>query len=225
MRAKFVVFAQGRTGSTLLGDLLRSSPDVFFGDEILARRVRSTRLAAERMRLRHARHAAGFHVKIYQLTDVQGVDDVGGWLRSMRRGGWRVIALRRENVLRHVLSNVAAISANRYDDRSGSPAPVKLDVDVADLLTWMRRRVALAADEATALTGVEHLALSYEQDLQDPACWPGTMQRVFGHLDLPAVPVSSTLSRLNVGSLRDLITNYDEVKSALAETEFAPHLD
>ena len=44
MPAKFILFAQGRTGSTLLGDLLRSHADVYFGDEILSTEVTSPRL-------------------------------------------------------------------------------------------------------------------------------------------------------------------------------------
>jgi LPS sulfotransferase NodH len=225
MRSKFVLFAQGRTGSTLLGDLLRSHPAVFFGDEVLQARVRSTRVAVERLRWRHARHAVGFHVKIYQLTDDQGISDPGAWLRAMHRRGWRLVYLRRENLLRHVLSNMTAQAVNRYEDRDGAGDDVQVHVDPAELVHWMNVRQQFGRDEVTALVGLPHLALSYERDLQDSTTWDATMQRVFGHLDLDPVPVATTLRRQNAAALADLIANYADVESALTGTEFARFLD
>lgn len=225
MRSKFVLFAQGRTGSTLLGDLLRSHPDVYFGEEALGSRVVSTRLVIERMRWRHARHAVGFHVKIYQLTDDQGIADPGAWLRGLHRHGWRVITLRRDNVLRHVLSNMTAHAANRYEDREGTGGNGAMHVEPSELIHWMNVRQQVGQDEAAALDGIPHLALSYEADLADAPCWPATMQRVFAHLDLDAVPVATNLHRQNPGALADVIANYGEVKSALTGTEFAHFLD
>jgi hypothetical protein len=222
---KFVVFAQGRTGSTLLGDLLGQHPEVYFGHEVLQQRVPSPRVVIERMRFRHARHVVGFHVKIYQLTDTQRIANPHAWLRNLNRCGWSVVALRRENVLRHVLSNMTAIAGDRYDDRSGAPSRVTPTVDVDDLLTWMRRRVELGRDEAAVLDGIPHLSLTYEDDLQDASSWPATTERVFSFLDLPPAPVTSTLSRLNSGALADLIANHAEIKAALTGTEFARYLD
>jgi len=225
MPQKFLLFAQGRTGSTLLGDLLGGHPDVFFGHEIFQQRVRSPQLQVAWLRGRHARHVVGFHVKIYQLTDTQGVADPGAWLRRMSSRGWRVVTLRRENLLRHVLSNMTAQAGNRYDDRSGAPAPVRLHVDADHLLHWMGKREQVGIDEERALEGVPHLALTYETDLQDPLTWPVTTARVFTDLGLSPAPVTSTLSRLNAGSLADLIDNVDEIKSALTATRFAHFLD
>jgi hypothetical protein len=220
MPGKFVLFAQGRTGSTLLGDLLGSHPDVLFANEILSSPVRSTRLRTDWLRWRHARHVVGFHVKIYQLTDSQGIADPGAWLRRLHSRGWQVITLRRDNLLRHVLSNITAEAANRYDDRSGAPAPVRLHVDPEHLLYWMGKREQVGLDEQRALVGVPHLGLTYETDLQDPADWAATTARVFAALGLASTPVSSTLSRLNSGGLADILENLDEIKSALTGTRY-----
>jgi hypothetical protein len=225
MPGKFVLFAQGRTGSTLLGELLGSHPDVFFANEIFQVRVRSTRLHAAWLPARHARHVVGFHVKIYQLTDLQRVADPGAWLRGIHGRGWQVIALRRTNLLRHVLSNMTAMAADRYSDRSGATAAAKLHVDPDHLIEWMGKRKQVGLDEEHALDGVPHLALTYEDDLQDPATWAATTARAFAHLGLSAVPVATNLRRQNTGSLADLIANVDEVKSVLTGTEYAPFLD
>jgi LPS sulfotransferase NodH len=227
MRAKFVLFAQGRTGSTLLGDLLRSHPEIYFADELLSSPVRSPRFASARTRWRHARHAVGFHVKIYQLSDVQGITDAGGWLRGMHGHGWRVIALRRENLLRQVLSNMTAQVTNRYEDRSRENEFVRVRpyVDPDELLHWIGVRAAVGADEAAALDGVPHLPLTYEHDLQDSSTWQPTMERAFAYLDLPPVQVATNLRRQNDGELSTLIANYDEVRRAVEPTEYARYLD
>jgi hypothetical protein len=222
---KFVLFAQGRTGSTLLGDLLGDHPEVFFGHEIFQQPVRSTRWELAWLQGRHARHVVGFHVKIYQLTDVQGVADAGAWLRRLHRRGWQVIALRRENLLRHVLSNMTALAADRYSDRSGQPGPGKLHVDPDHLVHWMGVREQVGRAEERALEGIPHLALTYEHDLQDPGVWDTTSARAFEYLGLSAVPVSTNLRRQNVGGLPDLIENLAEVEGALHGTAYAKFLD
>ncbi|MBV9873069.1 MAG: hypothetical protein JO214_20840 [Frankiaceae bacterium] len=222
---KFLLFAQGRTGSTLLGDLLDQHPAIHFGHEILAEPVRSPRSTIERLRFRHARHVVGFHVKIYQLTDQQGIANVRGWLRNLSRCGWQVISLRRENVLRHVLSNITAIERDSYHDRSGAGADRgAVMVDIPDLLHWMNRRIELAADEAAALADVPHHPLTYEHDLQEAAAWPATMAGVFEYLDLEPLEVSSALRRTNPGPLPRLITNYGEVAAAVTSAGYARYL-
>ena len=138
-----------------------------------------------------------------------------------------MISLRRENLLRHVLSNMTAQAANRYEERAGSANRVRIrpHVDPSELEHWMSVRANVGAREAAALDGVKHLSLSYEKDLQDPGSWRWTTQQVFAHLDLPPVEVATTLQKQNAGPLSDLIANYDEVIAALSGTEYAAYLD
>jgi hypothetical protein len=223
---KYVLFAQGRTGSTLLGELIASHPRAFFADEILRAKVPATRMWAEAERRRHPREVFGFHVKIYQLTDVQGVRDPTAWLRGMHRHGWRVIALRRRNLLRHVLSNMTITATGTVHDRSGtSGGAAGLTVDPAELVYWMEQRARVGAAEDTALREVPHVALTYEDDLADPERWADAAGRVFAHLGLDPAPVTTTLRRRNPGRLTELIANYDEVAAALAGAPYGQYLD
>src|SRR5581483_11558024 len=160
----FVLFAQGRSGSTLLGELLACHPDVVFADEILAAPVSSTYRRAASLRWRHPRHVVGFHVKIYHLTEVQHVADPGEWLGTMHSRGWRIVALQRENLLRQVLSNMTAQARDRYHERGAADDRAPLHVNPDDLVHWMRVRAETAAAERRALAGVPHLALRYEPD-------------------------------------------------------------
>jgi hypothetical protein len=222
---KYVLFAQGRTGSTLLGELLGSHPDVVFADEILRAKVQSTWLWTEGRRRRQPEKVFGFHVKIYQLTDVQGIADPASWLGTMHRRGWRVIALRRRNLVRHVLSNMAITATGTVHDRSGEGRRDPLRVDPAELVHWVRLREQVGRDEQAALRDVPHLSFIYEDDLTQPAVWEVTTRRAFAHLGVEPMPVSTSLHRRNEGSLAELIANYAEVASALHGTAYEHFLE
>jgi hypothetical protein len=222
---KWVLFAQGRTGSTLFGELLGSHPDVVFADEILEARVRLPRLWVEGRRRRHPAKVFGFHVKIYQLTDVQGVADPGAWLARMHGAGWRVLALHRRNVLRHVLSNMTIAATGTVHDRTGDGRAAALTVDPEELIHWMRVRTTVRAAEQAALDRVPHETFVYEDDLADSAAWTATTQRAFAYLGLAPAPVSVDLRRRNAGRLEDLVANYAEVAAAVRRSEFAGHLE
>jgi hypothetical protein len=223
--AKFVLFAQGRTGSTLFGELLASHSDVFFADEILRAKVTSTALWTSGMRHRHRHRVYGFHVKIYQLADVQGIHDAGRWLHRMHQRGWKVLALRRRNLLRHVLSNMTIQATGRVHDRSGAVGHMQLDVDPGHVLHWMRVRDQVGQDEARALAGIPHEPFVYEDDLADAAVWQATADRAFHRLGVASAPVATALHRRNPTELRELVANYDELAQALSGTPYAVHLD
>jgi LPS sulfotransferase NodH len=225
MSAKFVLFAQGRTGSTLLGELLGSHPDVYFADEILAEPVASVDRALADLARGHSQDVVGFHVKIYQLTDTQGVGDVGAWLRGVVADGWRLITLRRDNLLRQVLSNLAADAAGRFHDRSGGATDVRLRVDPSVLVHWMEVREQVGAAEDAALGDLPRLSLAYERDLLDSAAWAATASHCFSYLGLSTAPVTTSLRRLNSGALADLVENVADVTSALTGTRFEQFLD
>jgi LPS sulfotransferase NodH len=222
---KYVVFAQGRTGSTLLGDLIGSHPAAMFADEILQAKVVSTRAWVEGQRRGHASKVFGFHVKIYQLTDVQGVRDPARWLRDLHTRGWRVVALRRRNLLRHVLSNMAITATGVTHHRTSDASRELLTVDPAELLHWMQQRERVGGQEREALDGVPHVALTYEDDLLDADAWPATAAGVFAHLGLDAAPVDTSLRRTNPGRLDQLVANVEEVAAALRGTPYEQFLD
>jgi hypothetical protein len=222
-RRQCVLFAQGRTGSTLFGELLDSHPQVKFAHEILRAKVPSTRLWVAGERRRFPDRVYGFHVKIYQLTE-QGVSDPGRWLRRLSDDGWTVLALRRRNLLRHVLSNMTINVTGVTHDRLGRQR-TKQRVDPAELVEWIGKRDGVGRQEQEILADLPHEQFVYEDDLQDSSCWAATMTRAFTFLGLEPVPVQTTLHRRNPGRLADLIDNYDEVAEAVTHAGYAEFLD
>lgn len=220
---KCVLFAQGRTGSTLFGELLDSHPDVKFAHEILRAKVPSTHLWVAGERRRFPERVYGFHVKIYQLTE-QGVSDPGRWVRRLSERGWTILALRRRNLLRHVLSNMTIKTTGVTHDRLGRER-TKQKVHPPELVEWIGKRQEVGRQEQAILAELPHEQFVYEDDLQDSSRWEATTSRAFSFLGLDPVPVQTTLHRRNPGRLPDLIENYDEVAEAVTAAGYAEFLD
>lgn len=224
---KLLIFGQGRTGSTLLGELLASHPDFEFGNELLRPRVRWPLVYLEGRRAEHPRGGFGVHIKPYHLTDFQGVSNLRHWLERAHRRGWTVVHLYRENLLRQVLSTssliaMGGVSHLRTGDRTGPP---RLSVDPAELLHWMDLRARSRAAETQALIGVPHETVSYERDLLTGQRWQSLAERLWSSVGLSPVPVTTSLRKINSDSLPALLLNYDEVAAALRGSPYERFLD
>lgn len=218
----FVIFGQGRTGSSLLRSLLNSHPAVRCEGEILADAVDHPVAFVDNLAARSPKPVFGFKVKIYQLTGAQQTDPAE-FLRHLRSRSYQIIYIRRNNLLRHAISNEFAEARSSYHDRSDGPRP-SLTIDPQKLIGVMERRQAHLDDEAAILADLTHIRVDYESDLLDPRRHQPTADRVFAALGLESVPVGTDLARSVSGSLADRIANYDDLLVALRETEFSRFL-
>ena len=224
---KFLIFAQGRTGSTLLTSTLNRHPEIRCDDEILDRPKAFTRRYAENMARAAPTRCYGFHVKIYQLTAWQRVTDVGGFLREMQDHGWKLLYLWRENALRHVVSNVFAEASGAYHmpKDGGGGAPAKMPLPLDRLEKGIPNRLRLREEERAALNGLDYLDLNYERDLQSPESQPATFARIQDYLGVTQHDLTPKLKKMVDKPLSDLIGNYDEVAGwVAAHPEFASYL-
>jgi hypothetical protein len=221
----FVIFAQGRTGSTLLVDLISSHPRVHCDDEILSRRVVWPTAWVTSQRAKFPSQHYGFKVKPYQLTEEQHVDPEI-WVPRMAARGWRVIHLWRRNVLRHALSNMVAEHVGSFVFRSKEPPkPRDLVVDTDMLVGAMATRTEMIELERAVLSNVPHVSVCYEDDLLDPARHQATLDRLSEQLGLPSARAHTEVRRITEKDLRDMIANYDDVAQVVAATQWAPLLD
>lgn len=220
-----MIFAQGRTGSTLLTSSLDSHPQIRCADEVLRR----PRLFPVRFIENRARGADspcfGFHVKCYQLTRHQRVRDLGAFLRLIDRRGWQIIYLWREDPVRQVISGMFARSAGHYHYRNDETGgrPDTIDISPARLISKIEKRLALVDLEHEALHGIDYYELRYERDLLDPDKRTAALNDVQDFIGVPRHELRSELEKSVHRPLAALISNYDEVARALAETPFAQY--
>jgi len=227
--SRFVVFAQPRSGSQLLCDLLDAHSRIQCDMEILYARVLSpNRLVRCRARLSKC-DTYGFKCMLYQLTQTQGIADARAFLAGLHGEGWRIIYLSRRNTLRHVLSILLwrqSGKAHRYAVRHGrKPRVGKLAVDCERLHRRLARQQHEQRLEEESLDDLPCLRLVYDDDLYTGADQQRTLARIFDWLGLERETVASDLVRNTPERLADLIENYDEVANSLAGTEYARFLD
>lgn len=162
-------------------------------------------------------HCFGFHVKIYQLTTWQRVEDVHGWLANLNARGWKIIYLRRENLLAHMVSNIFAEVAgawhHRKDEISRRPERITLPVNEMNR-TFTGRRICTKAEQL-ALKGLDHLELVYERDLEIPEAHDVTFTRIQSYVGIDNIQLRPPLKKAVAKPLENLIENYDEVYAAL----------
>lgn len=213
---KFMIFAQGRSGSTLLTSTLDSHPEIRCDDEILiVPRVfpRSfVKLAARQA----PAQAYGFHVKITQLHAWQGIHDIAGFLKDMEKDGWGIVYLWRGNLLRQVVSNVYAEAAGTYHMDGGQKRPASIILPLERLAHEIDWRTRLHEAEQAAVQGRKFFEIVYERDLQDPKRQADTFAALQDFIGVSGMPLKPRLKKMVFSPLFELLSNYDEVADWIA---------
>lgn len=224
-KKKFLIFAQGRTGSTLLADTLNSHPQIFCDREILCNpRVSPLHFPENRARTSSV-EVFGFRVKCYQLTKWQRMQEIRSFLESFQERGWKMIYLWRENVLEHAISNVFSNVTKKFhhrDDTSGRPKSIR--VDPGEIQRLMRERLHFLAWEREALSGLPYLEINYDRDLLLDEAKEATFARVLAFLEVPpadlAIPYKKSVNK----SLDQIIENYQDLVESLTGTDLEKYL-
>lgn len=227
---RILIFAQGRTGTTLLESLLSSTGLFHVNDEPL--RGKGKHVLWPALYLRGlARDPAlqgqdgNFicHVKIYHLDEFReraGRNPVEPtrFLHSLTKDGWKIVHLRRKNPVRQILSQYVAEARGGYHKHDDKQESHQLLLEQSDFERRLELRENRSAQERAALARLEHLELIYEDDLLDPAVHEKTVDRVLAHADLQrSHPVRTSHRKINAQPLRDLILNYEEFSEWISD--------
>jgi len=234
MPIRFVILATPRCGSNWLCSLLDSHPDILCHHELfnpegihLSRSLPSRRDIPGEMETRDAaplaflarawnesfgQAAVGFKLNLGQseLVFDQVIDDPG-----VRK----IILSRRNRIRSHVSEMIAEKTRiwESFPDSEPMVNPGPQVVDVAALFQQVRRNRDYYNDLRRRLeaAGAEILETEYE-NLGDP----DEHRRLLNFLEMdPDVALTTTTSRMNRGSLRMLISNFDQLKRDLAGSD------
>lgn len=222
---RFLIFAQGRTGTWLLYSLLNLHPQVYCEKEILMDKVRWPYLYTQGRSCRHPHNVYGCHVQINQLINTQGIAPKP-YITQLVNTGWKIIYLRRDDIVRQSVSTMIAMQKREWIVKQGETlSPQKYYIDPKILLSWLQRRVDHAAQEISILEDVEHIILTYEVDLLSSATHQTTMDKVFSYLNLPVIDVEAPTQRLSGDRLADSVVNYQEIATTILNSKFAQYLE
>ncbi|HXQ35386.1 MAG TPA: hypothetical protein VN843_15315, partial [Anaerolineales bacterium] len=140
----------------------------------------------------------------------------------------RVLHLVRQNHLDVMLSYAVKSKIGRAHLLVGQSAPDKLQVelDARNLVrqfSWLQKQQNIAR-KLLLWCKLPHLEISYEAMVQDQTHYfnlIGDFLSINSREQMPKSP----LTRIRKGTHRDMISNYDQVKKALADSKFASLLE
>lgn len=199
----FVIYAQGRTGSTLLYDLLNSHPLIQCDDELLSAELASPLQYVESLKSRN--EVYGFKLKPYHITRVQGADQ-RAFMQTLDSTGWRTVHLQRRNLVHQALSSTLAAQRSYYHRRISDPSVAgrRTIIDIAEVIRQVREAALVQRQERQALAGMVHLDLVYEDDLLYSDRHQATIDRICAFLGIAPASADTTLVRLSTGKYSEV---------------------
>lgn len=231
---RFLVFAQGRTGSTVLMDLLNSHRQISCLGEIFSRNViRSVQRPvefAEGLCCLSTNLASGYKVAVYQITNSQRMAP-RDFLRRFRERGWSILYLKRTNLLRHAVSDIRGDytrifhhTSDKGDTSLKSTRSRRIHVPIDRLFETLKFREDCLTREANALDGFPHFMIEYERDLLSIESKQAVMDRIFEYLSLPACRVKTEYRKVTSRDLSDVLSNHEEIRDAVKGTRYEQYL-
>ena len=234
MPTRFILLCHARTGSTLLGSLLASHPQISGAGEyykVLKRRVQDGlhRQLVFRLARRYPplyldwrAFRCGRPVFGCKFTPPYAADFERS-ITALHRRGWRIVHLQRRDVVTSTLSGMVASMNKRWSTSVGEtpPTPSLMRLDPLAFLNAVRHRLALNDQEERSLAGLPRLKVVYEDDLADADCWPATTERVFAYLDLSPVPARSAVQKTWSRPYSEIIENYAELIEVVGNSDLA----
>jgi hypothetical protein len=231
---KFVIYTRGRTGSTLLTELLNCHPDIYCDVEIFNFLYSEGIVKFPNLYIKNCSKRAssykkstyGFKVKIAQLRHEHKYDKFDNILTDLHSDGWKFIHLKRMNFLRHKLSNIVASSTNIFHiNNSNSERPGKIKVNCNELIEGIKYSEKVEHEEEESLRKIPHLKLIYENDILDNSKHQETADKVFNFLNVKSCSVKTELKRIVPENLEDSILNFEEVYTSLKGTKYSKYLN
>ena len=220
---RFVISGQGRTGSKLLVELLRSHPDIHCDGEVLngfywnklTRRLmlplcRYHPLPLFRRNARHSRSMA-YGFKLFN-DHIHWPHQV---LASLHGEGWRIIHIQRRDLVAQTISGEVARQTRRWHRHSGdSVTPASMTIDPNEFNANLQKRLTRSAQIDELLAGIPHLDITYEDDLADPANWEPLSVRLLHYLGIPVLPLTTEMVKTWEQPYSEMILNYADLIAA-----------
>jgi len=242
-RIRAVILTTQRTGSTFLVECLRSHPEIECAGEILigvpevilGPRYRGRFQSLYKLwniaktgawlpgnRMERFFSSGEAKVRVFKAMYNQLANPFA--LRYLRgHKEIRVIHLCRENLLKVHVSRL--LMPKRLQLQATSPVePVWVHVDPAKAIAAMRKAQERHEYFERLFERHARLPISYEKLIDGASLQADSARRICDFLGVAQYPMKSKLVKVNPESLRDTVTNYDELASVVSRTEFADTL-
>lgn len=144
----------------------------------------------------------------------------------MQSMGWKIIYLKRENIVDQSLSNIIAKDTRRFhrnDEQNLSDSNFTIPVDT--FLKEVKKRVQWRKQESEILKSIPHFTVKYEEHLENEKAWQTTTERIFRYMGTNKSPVHSSLQKTYDKPYSMLVKNYDELMEGLKDYQSGEFFD
>ena len=117
---KFVIFTVGRSGSTLLVNLLHSHEQIHCDDELYKRKLFSPIRYLRCKTLLSSKKIYGFKLNTYHFRD-QKIVNPKVFINEVFEEGYQIISLRRRNIVRQAISHMYALHRDIFHHKETHP--------------------------------------------------------------------------------------------------------
>ena len=212
----FLIFGMGRSGSTLLVDLLNQHPDIHCDGEVLKKKVFHLPSFIDGRRHFYGRKRLyGFRAKLYQATREQKMtfeafeEQLSGfdvkWIYLYRKDTWK------QALSAQVTKQTSIPNAENFEQLLEKP----IEIDWAGLEQEWQNREKIKSAERQLIGGRALVELCYEEHLMEVGVRDLAMNELFKKLGLSERSVESKLQRLS-NAYPKLIKNYDKLQKNIA---------
>lgn len=230
--AKFIVYTMGRCGSTLLQELSHQPPLIISEGEILNSWIsncdpfdflRKSALTA----FSSGSICWGFKLKTSHIAKTG--TDPGSFLSRACGEGWKIIHLKRDNLLDLSLSCLYAKHSNKWFSykskfdliRRVKPSQ-KIHIDMDELFRTLDRNSGLYEFENELLAHFPHLGLTYEEGLAEEGMHKSCLKDFMSYLNISRSQYQffRTKMKKNVPSRTRSFSNYEQIVGAISKTPY-----
>lgn len=229
-KAKFIIFGRGRSGSTLLVELLNNIENINCEGEILKYKVfYPIRYILGRSFFFTKGGVYGCKILSYQIRDIQKIDNANNFIKKLHSEGFKIIYLKRRNIVKHAISNIRARTfAFHTTNLNTNPIENKIRINCQDLKEWLTHSENLLSYELEALKGVPFIEIIYEDDLLNDESKIMTIHKISEFFGLKIdnnVILSNTIRKISSDNLKFSIENISEVCNYLKDTQYEIYLE
>lgn len=219
---KFIVLTKSRCGSNLLLSYLNSHPNVYTEGEVfwkLKGRPYEDILNKSFGKQPAYIKAKGFKIFYYHPLDHA---DSGVWKDLAKMPDLHVIHLQRKNILRGFVSRkIAEQNAAWMSTHKSQNATKQVRFEADELQHLFEQTQQRVDDGDTLFENHPKISIYYENLVSDPKVY----QSVLEFLDVPYVAPKSVLKRQNPEPLKALLENFEELKTAFADSRWSHLFD
>jgi len=210
---KFVIFSTGRSGSTLLVNMLNTNHQVECAGELLRSKNVAPRKVIDVSKQLCSKEVFGFKLLTYQLLDLQyTITDKKKFLEQLVEDGYKIIYLERKNSLLQAFSVLYAMQRNVWHHKNTETIKhTKIKLNPNRLADMIHEFEIFKIKEQSLLDGLPYLYLNYEEDLAQTANLKNTVLRLEDYLKLTLQDPLLNLRKVTPKKLSGFLINDQEI--------------